>query len=118
MTKEVWKPVGETGYTVSDQARVKGLDGRELVQCMGTDGYKFITLWSKGVRKHMRVHRLVWITFNGATNGKVIDHIDENRTNNVLSNLQLLTHQENMLKHYSVKRKSNPCKSTNHSKPS
>ena len=45
------------------------------------------------------VHRFVWEAFNGAIpDGLVIDHIDEDPTNNRLENLQLLTLAENSSK--------------------
>lgn len=50
-------------------------------------------------RKYKRLHRLVWETFNGPiVNNLTIDHIDCNRQNNNLSNLQLLTRAENTRK--------------------
>ena len=46
-----------------------------------------------------QVHRVVWNHINGIIpNHLEIDHIDENRTNNKIENLQLLTHRENLLK--------------------
>lgn len=43
--------------------------------------------------------RLVWSQVNGSIDGKFdVDHIDNNPDNNSISNLQLLTHQENLKK--------------------
>lgn len=43
-----------------------------------------------------QVHRIVWETFNGEIpEGMQIDHIDNNRQNNALFNLQLVTPKEN-----------------------
>ena len=45
------------------------------------------------------VHRWVWKAFNGEIpNGFVIDHIDADKTNNHLSNLQMLTRDDNLRK--------------------
>lgn len=45
------------------------------------------------------IHRIVWETFIGEIpEGYEIDHIDSNKENNALSNLQLLTHKENINK--------------------
>lgn len=58
-------------------------------------------IWKRG-------HRLVWETFNGdIPNGFEIDHIDNDKTNNRLDNLRLVTRSENMLKAYAVKRSKN-----------
>ena len=52
----------------------------------------------KGQKSHL-VHRFVWECFNGLTpNGKVIDHINNNRQDNRLSNLQMMTQEENCKK--------------------
>ena len=41
------------------------------------------------------VHRLIYMYFNGSTNGKQIDHINRIRDDNRIENLRLVTHQEN-----------------------
>ena len=59
-----------------------------------------------GVRKHAQpsyttynVHRFVWECFNGVIpEGKVIDHINDDKEDNRLSNLQLMTPKENCKK--------------------
>ena len=44
----------------------------------------------------MRVHRLIWETFNGEIPYDLtIDHIDTNKANNSLYNLRLLTRNQN-----------------------
>jgi hypothetical protein len=50
------------------------------------------------------VHRLVWETFKGEIpEGKEIDHIDGDTTNNSIDNLQLLTPRNNKTKYYKGK---------------
>jgi hypothetical protein len=49
--------------------------------------------------KQLLVHRLVYQTFVGPIPSHMqVDHIDHNKTNNKLSNLQLLSVQDNMKK--------------------
>lgn len=45
-----------------------------------------------------KIHRLVWVLSNkkDLVDNLVIDHIDRNKHNNKISNLRLVTHQENM----------------------
>lgn len=51
--------------------------------------------------KHYSVHRLVYETYVGEIpEGMVIDHIDGDRANNNLSNLQLTTQSKNVKKTY------------------
>ena len=46
--------------------------------------------------KNYPLHRFVWECYNGIIpSGKEIDHVDNNPTNDKLSNLQLLTPKEN-----------------------
>ncbi len=50
-------------------------------------------------QKHYSVHRAIWETFNGKIPEKMeIDHIDKNKENNKLSNLQCITLNENRKK--------------------
>ena len=59
--------------------------------------YLIVDLCCKGKYSKRAVHRLVWEAFNGAIEGRLeINHKDLNRANNALSNLELVTHQQNM----------------------
>ena len=52
-----------------------------------------------GKQKKYSVHRFVWKCFNGIIpEGKVIDHINNDKEDNRLCNLQLLTQQDNCKK--------------------
>lgn len=47
-----------------------------------------------------RMHQAVWIFYNGAIpDGYAVHHIDHNKDNNVISNLQLLSHSEHAKVH-------------------
>lgn len=49
-------------------------------------------------KKHYKMHRLIWIMFNGdIPDGMVIDHIDQNRKNNLIENLRLASKAQNNL---------------------
>jgi hypothetical protein len=101
---EIWKdiPTFEKEYQVSSFGNVKSLRfGKEkiLKQGIQTQGYCIVDL--KG--KSFRVHSLVIWAFNGiAPTGKVsdfvIDHVDNNKTNNHLSNLRVVSHRDNITK--------------------
>ena len=60
------------------------------------DGYKKIGLSKNGKVKYYMVHRLVYEAFIGEIpDGKVIDHIDGNPSNPMVSNLRLCSNKEN-----------------------
>ena len=64
------------------------------------DGYSQVTL----NKKSYYLHNLIWIYFNGEiTKGLEVDHIDNNRRNNTIENLQLLTHSDNLRKRPYIK---------------
>lgn len=69
------------------------------------DGYSEVCLSciidGKQKRIYKRLHRLIWETFNGEIeNDLTVDHIDNDVTNNNLSNLQILTREENGTKRH------------------
>lgn len=46
--------------------------------------------------KHHKMHRLIWIMFNGdIPEGMIVDHIDRERSNNRIENLRLLDKSAN-----------------------
>ena len=101
---EVWKDIdGYSGlYQISDYGRVKSLhNNKEKILTLKTNnkGYKWITLCLKGEQKHFLVHRLVANAFllNKSQN-KIINHIDENPSNNQISNLEWCSYSENVKK--------------------
>lgn len=103
---EVWKYIdpkhtgGRSGYQISTIGRLKGLDGRLNKPQRMLDGYIHYRFSHKDSDTTKRAHRLVALTFlPPPPRGKyVVDHIDENKYNNRLSNLQWLTHRQNTQK--------------------
>lgn len=104
MKNEIWKPVkGYEGlYEVSDLGRVRNINfrntGKTLYRKLQTnnDGYKYFRITVNGETKHFFVHRLVYETFVGEIPLNLqVNHIDENKENNALSNLNLLTQKDN-----------------------
>jgi hypothetical protein len=104
---EIWKDIkGYEGiYQISNEGRVKRLAGspkckkdRILKNSTASNGYLFVSLCNKGQHKLYRVHRLVLETFSPIENMEnlQVNHLDEDRTNNKLNNLQWCTCQENI----------------------
>lgn len=61
------------------------------------NGYRTLMLQENGVQYTFCEHRCVWVWFNGnIPDGFEINHIDADRKNNKIENLELVTHSENM----------------------
>jgi HNH endonuclease/NUMOD4 motif/AP2 domain len=101
---EVWRAViGWHGlYEVSHHGRVRRVApgkstraGRLLTPTPNTGGYLHVKL-CKPERQHTRtVHTLVAEAFLGVRDGLEPDHINNDRTDNHIRNLRLVTHQKN-----------------------
>lgn len=102
---ELWKKVeGYESYEISNTGKVLTHNwmnrGITKVMCPSKyRGYFQVNLWKNGKQKCMRVHRLVADAFiPNPDNLKEINHIDGNKENNHVSNLEWCTREHN-LKH-------------------
>ena len=97
---EIWKPVigFENLYEVSNLGRVKNTRGLILKVHPQNSGYLQITFTLNKVRTKFLVHRLVALHFIENTgNKKYVNHIDGNKLNNCVQNLEWVTASENLL---------------------
>jgi len=92
---ENWKKiVGYDAYEVSDLGRVRRGE-KVLKELPDANGYRQINLYKDGVMVRKSIHRLVGIAFIPNPEGKpTINHIDEDKANNRLENLNWATHSE------------------------
>ena len=110
--KEIWKDKKdyEGIYQVSNCGRVKSLNynhtGKEKILKTGTykSGYLYVVLYKNNKRKHFSIHRLVAEAFLEipeelkqyiGTAYLQVNHKDENKQNNNVSNLEWCTAQYN-----------------------
>ena len=91
-------PGYEGVYEVSNLGRVKNVEtGRILKPGKDRGGYLLVDLSKNGIRKTVRVHRLVALSFlSNPNNLPEINHRDENRTNNTVDNLEWCTRDYNI----------------------
>lgn len=99
---EHWKSItGYEGlYEVSDLGRVKSLKhGKERIMKPGktSSGYLKVILCKDGKLKHSKIHRLVAKAFiPNPNNLETVNHKDEVKTNNVASNLEWMSREDNV----------------------
>lgn len=105
MKNEIWKDVAgyEGLYQVSNLGRVKSLkyrkknEERVLARYQRKEkDYIRVQLWHGGKLKFAQVHRIEYEAFYGPIpEGMEVNHINEDKTDNRLENLNLMTRKEN-----------------------
>lgn len=97
--KEIWKDIkGYPNYQISNQGRVwSTYRQRCLKPYKNNSGYLATHLIAiNGKRKNELIHRLVALAFIDNPEGKPeVNHIDRNKENNNVENLEWVTHSEN-----------------------
>jgi len=117
---EIWKDVVgyEGSYQVSNFGGIKSLSrfmkynnhgkvgyrlAKEIIKRPGKtrNGYYMVSLYKNDVEKKCSVSRLVAIAFiSNPENKRTVNHIDGNKTNNNVSNLEWATQSENIINAY------------------
>jgi len=100
---EEWRPINgfEGLYEISSYGRVKSFkshpSGKILKTNLDSNGYPKISLSKNGAKKDALVHRLVAEAYLPRVDGKTcVNHIDGNKANNRLDNLEWCTYSENI----------------------
>lgn len=105
---EIWRDIKdyEGLYQVSNYGRVKSITFRngttkskrdKLLKFQIRNNYYIVNLSKGGKRKQWSVHRLVAQEFLERPNGcNIVNHLDYNTFNNVVSNLSWCTQKENV----------------------
>lgn len=84
------------GYYVSRDGRVYSDKSKKFIKCCRkNNGYLAVWFCVNGRYKHEYVHRMVWTAFRGDPGKLYINHIDFNKANNTLENLELVTAKQN-----------------------
>lgn len=110
---EIWKPIsGHEHYEVSNKGNVRSL-GRFVPHWQGGVAWRkggplkpimhhgYATVKLGRPELHFGIHRLVaWAFIGPQEAGKVVNHIDGIKANNVPNNLEYITSSENVLHAY------------------
>lgn len=115
---ENWKSVvGYEGmYEISDMGHIRSVDrivtrcdgmvwrlrGKLLKQATDHSGYPFVMLSKQGKIKNHRIHRMVMDAFSPTGKKREVNHIDGDKTNNTLINLEWVSSSENKAHAYST----------------
>ena len=103
---EIWKDIkGYEGmYQASNLGQIKSLKLKKekiLKQCKNEHGYLVVNLCKNGKWKTCRVHRLIADTFiPNPENKPCVNHINGQKDDNNIKNLEFCTYSENMFHAY------------------
>ena len=104
MMKEIWKPIkGYSNYEVSNLGNIRNINyhnekrKQNLKQIKSNRRFMVVSLPYKDGFKSVPIHRLVAETFiPNPDNLPQVNHIDGNRYNNTINNLEWCTSEQNI----------------------
>ena len=94
---ERWKWNPTFGIYVSTKGRFRNQDKKDIPIQIGDNGYCMVYCGGT-VHRHLSAHRVVMLTWRPTDNAEnlTVDHLDHNKRNNALSNLEWVTEEENL----------------------
>lgn len=99
--EEIWRFIPDyPEYQISNLGRVVK-NGEFVKQHLSNSGYLYLHLINENENKSTFIHILLVNTFMGLfpkDKKTVVDHIDNNKLNNSLDNLQVITNRQNSIK--------------------
>lgn len=105
---EIWKQVKDNPlYEVSNYGNIRSIERIDrlnrkkksylLKKNINNAGYQYVSMFYYPKKKNKMVHRIVAETFIKKEKGKnVVNHIDGNKTNNCVNNLEWCSQKENI----------------------
>lgn len=96
---EEWKKIdGFEDYEVSNLGRIRSIRKNKILKTHIKNGYEYIGLYKNKVHVIVRVHRIVAKEFIlNPENKPAVNHINGNKLDNRVINLEWVTNSENMI---------------------
>ena len=90
-------------YSVSNLGRVRNDKTNKFLSPRDLEGYKRVSIYVNGKATDLRIHRLVATAFIPNLNNKPqVNHINGNRSDNCVTNLEWCTNAENVKHAYKI----------------
>lgn len=100
---EHWRQYKQSNYWISDDGKCYNVQTKHLLSPIQSGEYYKYCFSIDGQKSSGLIHKLVYSLFNDDYDfQKQINHIDGNKKNNNLSNLELIDNSQNMLHSYYV----------------
>lgn len=96
MENEFKEIINYPNYEISNQGSIRNKINHKMLSLINKNGYLCINLCKEGHVKQHYVHRLVALNFlENPNNKRVVDHINNIKTNNNISNLRWCDQMQN-----------------------
>lgn len=100
---EHWRQYKNSNYWISDEGKCYNLQTKHLLSPIKSGNYYKYCFSINGEKSSVLIHKLVYSLFkDDYDEQKQINHIDGNKQNNILDNLELITGQQNVLHSYYI----------------
>ena len=96
---DYWIHPIHTNYEANRNGIIRNVKHKKPIGCQNNLGYYRVVVYDNVKKKCISSHRFIFECYHGLiTDNRVVDHINNIKTDNRLDNLQLITQKENSIK--------------------